>query len=131
MKIIRLNIEGFRSFRSQSWTPGELNVLIGPNASGKSNLLRALEALSLAAAGRLGAHVQEEGGIGPILWDDSANRTRLRVKTTPIPPYTNAAEDALTYELVLAQLGKTSAFRVEYEVLGNFCKADAGQTGGP
>ena len=30
MKIIKLEIEGFRSLKSQTWCPGDLNVLIGP-----------------------------------------------------------------------------------------------------
>jgi len=40
MKIIKLEVEGFRSLEAQTWCPGDLNVVIGPNASGKSNLLR-------------------------------------------------------------------------------------------
>ena len=60
MKITKLEIEGYRSLRFQSWCPGDLNVLIGPNASGKSNLLRALEMLSVAARGGLGKYIQNE-----------------------------------------------------------------------
>ena len=56
MKIIKLEVEGYRSLKSQTWCPGDLNVVIGPNASGKSNLLRVLEMLNAAA----------QGGLGPI-----------------------------------------------------------------
>jgi predicted ATPase len=72
MKIIKLDIEGFRSLKSQTWCPGDLNVLIGPNASGKSNLLRVLEMLNAAAKGRLGRYVQHEGGMEPLAWDGVA-----------------------------------------------------------
>ena len=53
MKIIKLEVEGFRSLKSQTWSPGDLNVVIGPNASGKSNLLRMLEMLNAAARGAI------------------------------------------------------------------------------
>ena len=77
MKILKLEIEGYRSFQSQVWCPGDLNVVIGPNASGKSNLLRVLEMLSVAAQGRLGAYVQREGGMEPMVWDGRADKIRL------------------------------------------------------
>jgi predicted ATPase len=127
MKILKLEIEGFRSFKSQTWCPGDLNILIGPNASGKSNLLRVLEMLSVAAQGGLGKYIQQEGGMEPLVWDGQANRIRLRAKMTPIPPYTDPEKNALTYELDLARLGKTSAFRIEQEVLGNYCKVETGE----
>ncbi len=80
MKIMRLEVEGFRSLRTQSWFPGDLNVVIGPNASGKSNLLRVLEMVSVSAKGGLGKYLQQEGGMEPILWDGRAPHVRTRVQ---------------------------------------------------
>lgn len=127
MKILQLEIEGFRSLRNVCWEPGDLNVLIGPNASGKSNVLRALETLSTAAQGGLGRYIQQEGGMDPLVWDGQADRIRLRAKTTPLPPYLDDVKDALTYELTLARLGKSSAYRIDKEILGNFHKVDIGE----
>jgi predicted ATPase len=128
MKIIKLEIEGFRSLKSQTWCPGDLNVLIGPNASGKSNVLRALETLSIAAqGGRLGRYIQQEGGMEPIVWDGQVDRIGFRAKMTPIPPYKDEVKEALTYELSLARLGKSSAYRIDKEVLGNFHKVETGE----
>jgi len=126
MKIVKLEVEGFRSLKSQTWCPGNLNVIIGPNASGKSNLLRALETLSTAAQGGLGRYVQQEGGMEPVLWDGQADRIRLLTKMTPLPPYTDEVKDALTYDLTLARLGKTSSYRIDHEVLGNFYQVETG-----
>lgn len=126
MKITRLEVEGYRSLKSQVWCPGDLNVLIGPNASGKSNLLRALETLGTAAKGGLGRYVQQEGGMEPLLWDAKADRVRLRARMSPIPPYDNE-KDALTYELALSRLGKSSSYRITYEVLANFFKVESGE----
>ena len=126
MKILKLEIEGYRSLKSQTWCPGDLNVLIGPNASGKSNLLRAFELLNTAARGGLGRYVQQEGGMEPILWDGQSDRIRVRTKMTPLPPSTDA-KDALTYEVALVRLGKSSAYRIDYEVLGNYFKVETGE----
>jgi predicted ATPase len=129
VKIIKLEVEGFRSLKSQTWCPGDLNVLIGPNASGKSNLLRVLEMLSAAARGRLGRHIQQEGGMEPLVWDGQADRIRINAVTTPLPPYTDPVTDALTYKLDLARLGASSSYRIDNEVLGNFCRVETGAQG--
>ncbi len=79
-RLLKLEIEGFRSLRHVTWEPGSLNVLIGPNAGGKSNLLKAFEFISVAAgasvrnlpAGNLGKYVQQEGGMEPLVWDGVA-----------------------------------------------------------
>ncbi len=130
MKIINLEIEGYRSFKSQIWTPGALNVIIGPNASGKSNLLRMLELLSRSAAGGLGSHIQHEGGMDAIVWDGSADTVRVRAKMTPISPYTDE-KDALAYELAIGRLGKASTYRIDNEILGNYHKVESGVTSQP
>ena len=131
MKIIDLHVEGYRSLKDQEWSPGDLNVVIGPNGGGKSNLLRVLEILKVAATGGLGDYVRTEGGIEPLLWDGRADRLRIRVKMTPLPPYTNPTTDALTYEIILTRLGEGSAYRIEYEVLGNFHKVETGEMSEP
>ena len=52
MKLLKLHIENFRSLRNVTWEPGDLNVLIGPNAGGKSNLLKAIDLLGCLGQGR-------------------------------------------------------------------------------
>ncbi len=73
MKIVQLDIQGFRSLKNVSWRPGDLNVIIGPNGSGKSNLLRVLELISAAAKGKLSDYIQSAGGISAIVWDGQAS----------------------------------------------------------
>lgn len=113
--IQRLQIKGFRSLRAVSWEPGRLNVLIGPNGSGKSNLLRALSLLQQSAQGGLAEAILRQGGIGPLLWDGQEQELGWIIKTDPVCP--NLDKEALTYELRLRQLGATSAYRIEYELL--------------
>lgn len=47
-----IHIEGFKSYRSAELPLAELTVLIGANASGKSNLIEAIQILSWIARGR-------------------------------------------------------------------------------
>ena len=58
MKLLNVKVEGFRSLRDVTWEPGDLNVLIGPNAGGKSNLLRFVELLCISAQHGLSQHIQ-------------------------------------------------------------------------
>ena len=93
MKILKLEVEGFRSLANVVWEPSDLNVLIGPNAGGKSNVLRLLEMLSASATGRLGKYVQAEGGIEPIVWDGRTDAITIRMKTSPIDPIRTSRDD--------------------------------------
>jgi len=130
MKIIKLEVNGFRSLKAQTWCPGDLNVIIGPNASGKSNLLRALETLSIAARGGLGEHIRHEGGIEALAWDGRADRVRIRVKIAPIPRFSDEVKDALEYDLKLLRLG-TSLFRVAHERLAKLHEVEPGVANPP
>ena len=126
MKITRLQVQGFRSLLDVDWEPGNLNVLIGPNASGKSNVLRILEMLAESARGKLGDYVQTEGGMLPLIWDGQADAIETRVKTSPIDERRSPARDSLTFELKLAHLKRTSTYRIQHELLGNFYRVEAG-----
>lgn len=122
MKIKQLNIEGFRSLRKVNWLPHALNVIIGPNGTGKSNLLRFLELISISAQGRLGKYIQSLGGMEPIVWDGVATSIRFELETT-----TDGGElGPERYELELARLGSGSSYKVEKELLINSCKLRKG-----
>ncbi len=112
MKIESLRVKGFRSFYDVMWTPGDLNIVIGPNASGKSNLLRLLELLSISARGGLGRHVEAEGGMAPLVWDGTVDSIGLELKLIGSP-----AGARWRYYLELSRIGRTSAYRVERELL--------------
>ncbi|MBZ4419235.1 AAA family ATPase [Myxococcus sp. RHSTA-1-4] len=71
MPITRLEIAGYRSVRRLSLELGPVNVIVGPNGSGKTNLYRALYLLVAAAEGRLARTLAEEGGTPSVLWAGS------------------------------------------------------------
>jgi len=118
MRILELDVKGFRSLRDVHWVPGALNVLIGPNASGKSNLLRLLELAATSAQGRLGKYIQRAGGMEPLLWDGTDEKISLSCKCSPVEPSRDIASDSLTYELELGRIGQSSTYRIDWELLG-------------
>ncbi|MBI5498249.1 MAG: AAA family ATPase [Deltaproteobacteria bacterium] len=74
-RLVRVVIEGFKSIRAADLELRALNVLIGANGAGKSNLLGAFKLLNALTANRLAAHVAESGG--------AANVLRFGPKVTP------------------------------------------------
>ncbi len=126
MKILQLDIEGFRSLKSVSWKPGDLNVVIGPNGTGKSNLLRFLELMSVSAQGRLGKYIQSLGGMESIVWDGQASTISFKIVTSPVEENLNPQQDAMIYELKLARLGRGSSYRIQKEFLATYYEFGTG-----
>jgi len=131
MKVLELEIEGFRSLKKAIWTPGDLNIVIGPNASGKSTLLQLLELIAVSASRGLGKHVQREGGMGSLAWDGTSQEIRIRIKTSPLNPDLPFERGSLTYLMAMARLGGTSAYRIEHELLGNYRLVETGEKDEP
>jgi predicted ATPase len=68
MPVTMALIEGYRSIR-KLWTRLDvLNLVVGPNGSGKTNFHRALGLLVDAATGRLANAVANDGGMPSITW---------------------------------------------------------------
>jgi len=102
------------------WKPTNLNVIIGPNGAGKSNLLRFLELMTISAQGTLGKYIQSLGGMAPLVWDGQATRLACQLKMAPFHQENEAPDTLLTYDLVLARLGQSSAYRIEQENLTQY-----------
>ncbi|BBH10819.1 AAA family ATPase [Chromobacterium haemolyticum] len=74
MSIHELSLKGFRSIRQLRLELEPLNVVVGPNGCGKSNLYKAVRLLHEAACGRLSAALAEEGGIQKAMWAGGPRR---------------------------------------------------------
>ena len=79
--ITSLNLQNFLSFGSdaQEIELQPLNVLIGPNASGKSNFIEAFRILN-AAPEDIGKPIREGGGINEYLWKGSLSELWLELQ---------------------------------------------------
>jgi predicted ATPase len=60
-------VEGFTSIRSATLALNDINVLVGANGAGKSNLIRALSVLGRIVDGELGLFVGLSGGANALL----------------------------------------------------------------
>src|SRR3982750_2793479 len=68
MEVRRVEIEAYRSIRKLSLPVERLNVFVGENGVGKTNLYRALELLQAAALGTLARELASEGGMHSATW---------------------------------------------------------------
>jgi predicted ATPase len=85
MAVTQLDIAGYRSVQKLSLPLGRVNVVVGANGSGKTNLYRALHLLTAAAGGQLARTLAEEGGMPSVLWAgprDPKRPLRLTVGVT-------------------------------------------------
>lgn len=116
MKLSDIYINGYRSIANVRWQPQSLNVLIGPNASGKTNFLRALQLFSGAAFGDLSELVRLEGGMGAIVFD--GEKEDIVFDLTAAEESAAGTTTNLRYRVELDRIGSTSSFRIGREFLG-------------
>lgn len=66
-RLERIRIRGLTSLRDVTLEPGPVTLLIGPNGTGKSNLLSAVEMLAHMRIGALGRYLVERGPASSLL----------------------------------------------------------------
>jgi predicted ATPase len=84
LRLTEASAAGYRSLRSIRYPVGQLEVFVGANGVGKTNLYRALELLRAAAQNRLGIELAREG-LRSALWAGRARRgqpVRLKLGAT-------------------------------------------------
>jgi predicted ATPase len=92
LPIVALHITGYRSVRDVRLSLGPVNVVVGPNGCGKTNLYRALYLLAAAAEGRLARTLADEGGMPSVLWAGERGKGPVRMTV-------GVELDGLAYEL--------------------------------
>ncbi len=80
MLIREVRVSGYRSLRQLRLPVTGLDVIVGPNGCGKSNLYRAMVLLAAAARGTLARTLAEEGGIPSVLWAGPRRKGAVRMK---------------------------------------------------
>ncbi len=103
-KLRRIHIEGFTSIYEASVELRDLNVLVGANGAGKSNLIRALEMAGRIVEGELGLFVGIAGGASAIRTADFPDSvpTRLRLHFSDVS-YAADLIPAARDELIFAE----------------------------
>lgn len=104
MFLKELRIHNYKSLRNVCFNPSPLSVLVGPNASGKSNFASAVHFLSEVYSQGLEVAVARKGG-----YENIAFRKQRRSKA--------AIEFEITLEATLHELGLASPEFEEYSTL--------------
>lgn len=91
-----IHIENYRSIKKISLKLDKINVILGSNGTGKSNLYKAISLLSGAVSGQLSPMLSDEGGIENVMWSGEKNSS-LEAKRIKI----SLEEDDFEYELQL------------------------------
>src|SRR5512141_336277 len=94
MPVTELRIKGYRSVLDLSLSLKRVNVVVGPNGCGKSNVYKALSLLWDAAEGGLARVLAEEGGMPSLLWAGPRKDGPVRVSI-------GVTVDDLEYDLEL------------------------------
>lgn len=84
MRINKIHIQNFKSLYDTEFEPGNVNVLIGANGSGKSSILEALGILSAAMTDRVNDNSLQRMGVrlSPSLMYKSRFKTIERISPT-------------------------------------------------
>lgn len=127
--LTTLSIEGYRSVRKIRLPLHRVNLFVGANGCGKTNLYRALWLISEAASGRLARALAQEGGMPSVLWAGSRRqkdpaRVTLAVECGPF-----------TYSLSLGlpvkddyDRNRTSLFTLDPKVKEETIKIQSGKS---
>lgn len=84
--IHAVSVRNYRSVKNIDLHLGSLNIVIGANGSGKSNLYHSLRLIHGAANGQLSSVLAAEGGMQKTMWagqtpSSEAKRIKLRIDT--------------------------------------------------
>jgi len=116
--IREVHVTGYRSVRDVRLRLRQINVLTGPNASGKSNLYNSVFLLAKAAQGGFARVIADEGGMPSVLWaGERKGRSMSSSRLEPVRMGLGVKTDTFNYDLVCG-LPKPyrSAFDLDPEV---------------
>jgi Predicted ATPase len=79
MPVTEVRVANYRSLRDVQIPLGQVNVVLGANGCGKTNLYRAMFLLHAAARGELARTLAAEGGMPSVLWAGTRPKGPVRL----------------------------------------------------
>lgn len=109
---------GYRSLQAITYPMSRLDVFVGANGVGKSNLYRSLELLQAAAQNRLGERLAEEG-LSQAMWAGprkAREPARIALSVTLAAPGQRSGAYRYEVEVGFPQLVTAAAFGLEPQI---------------
>jgi predicted ATPase len=75
----RLAVSGYRSIQRLQLELSDVNVVVGANGCGKTNLYRSLCLLAASAGGTLARTLADEGGVPSVMWAGPRRKGPVRL----------------------------------------------------
>jgi predicted ATPase len=97
MPIETLSIQGYRSIQNMRLPMDNINVIVGANGCGKSNLYKAVQLLAKAVNGELAETLALEGGMPSILW--AGKKKQVTQSKPPVRLILTIKTDDYNYEI--------------------------------
>jgi predicted ATPase len=120
LAVREFGAKGYRSLQSIAYPMSGLDVFVGANGVGKTNLYRALELLQSAAGNTLAEDLAGEGGLKLALWAGQRRRTEqpeLRLEVGLADPDHHPTGSVYKYEVVVGfPTETTGAFLFEPQI---------------
>lgn len=114
--IKRLRVRNYLSLKDIDLELGPKNLLVGPNMSGKSNLIDCLRFLSRMATSGLKQAFEDRGGFKEVIWK-GGNESRISFElTVEVPLEGEKSKKVFDYHISILG-GVTDSFSVERERL--------------
>jgi len=104
--------KGYRSLKAIAYPMSDLDVFVGQNGIGKTNLYRALELLQSAATNDLARHLSREGGLDSAFWAGLRRSGPQQIKLAAgfaAPDQRQSAKALYRYEVVIGYPPPTAA----------------------
>jgi predicted ATPase len=109
--VREIQVRGYRSVRDLTLPMRQINVLVGPNGCGKTNLYRSMVLLASAADGRFARELVGEGGMPSVLW--AGERTNKK----PVRLSLGVRTDVMAYEISCGlPIPATTAFAFDPQI---------------
>ena len=82
LKLTRIDLFGYKSIEYCDLDLGSINVLVGANGAGKSNLISLFKLIQQLIVGNLQTHISREGGPDALLPYGRKSTSKIRVRLT-------------------------------------------------
>ena len=116
IRVTRLRLKNFRNLARVDLEFGDLTILVGPNASGKSNLLDALRLISDALNSTLDNALRDRGGVQAVRRRSGGHPTNFTVAVhLDLPGPNRRAFYAFEIRAIRAASGRGGQYEVKHE----------------